>query len=410
MIETFMNLNITRAIPQEVLTGLITRQYSLHGGVIRWAAGTEQAGQIIRHLVPVAQQTLGASLFAPISSVFGAVNTYQLHKQSGQLNSLIDTTQQLSGQMSSLTTTTQQVLSVANSTMILSGLNLAVTAVGFVMLNEKLKNLEGKLNEIQRDVKAIRALLEREERSKLAAAMRDLLSTTNVEKMEEKHRYDLLLNAKNILAPIGLKYKELLEKADSIETAMAYEEYFCLTSLAHVRCLADMGMLSTAHDYLQETYEVWKKQAQRIARNLLLDNKPERFLFGDYCQNIPVAVLIEWFDFTYGEEKGYGWVDELRIKNKSWHSDSNDSLLEKGLLKTANDFFGSNNSEKIKQKSMVIQSIKKLIARNNVLNGFVAQYELFEKHNITPLSFERKITSLPSNVAVDGYIILQPKN
>ncbi|OTE96655.1 hypothetical protein BCS42_12340 [Crenothrix sp. D3] len=48
MIETFMNLNI----PQEVLTGLITRQYSLHGGVIRWAAGTEQAGQIIRHLVP----------------------------------------------------------------------------------------------------------------------------------------------------------------------------------------------------------------------------------------------------------------------------------------------------------------------------------------------------------------------
>jgi hypothetical protein len=395
MIETFMNLNITRAIPQEILTGLITGQYSLHGGVIRWATGTEQAGQIIRHLIPVAQQTLSASLFVPISSAFGAVNTYQLYQQSGQLNTL--------------TLATQQILSIANTTMMLSGLNLAVSAVGFVVLNEKFKNIEGKLNEIQQDVKAIRALLELEERVKLAAALRDLLSTVNVEKMEEKHRYDLLLNAKNILAPIGLKYKKLLEKADSIETAMAYEEYFCLTSLAHVRCLADMGMLSTAHDYLQETYEVWKKQAQRIARHLLLDNKPERFLFGDYCQTIPVSELIEWFDFTYGEKKGYGWIDELRIKNKSWHSDSNDSFIEKGLFKTANDFFSSNSSEKIKQKSMVIQSIKKLIARNNVLNGFVAQYELLEKHGVTPLAFERKITSLPSNITVDGYIILQPK-
>jgi hypothetical protein len=45
-----------------------------------------------------------------------------------------------------------------------------------------------------------------------------------------------------------------------------------------------------------------------------------------------------------------------------------------------------------------------------VLNGFVAQYELLEKHGVTPLAFERKITSLPSNVAIDGYIILQPDN
>jgi hypothetical protein len=314
--------------------------------------------------------------------------------------------------MSSLTTTTQQVLSIANSTMLLSGLNLAVTAVGFVMLNKKLKNLDDKLNEIQQDVKAIRALLELDERSKLTAALNDLLSTVNVEKIEEKHRYDLLLNAKNILAPISLKYKELLEKANNIETAMAYEEYFCLTSLAHARCLADMGMLSPAHDYLQKTYEVWIKQARRIATNLLLDNKPERLLFGNSYQSIPVSVLIEWLDFTYEEEKGYGWIDELRVKNNSWHNDSNDNFFEKGLVGTANDFFGKSHSKKkkIKPQDIVVQSIKKLVARNNVLNGFVAQYELLEKHNITPLSFERKIASLPSDVAVNGFIILQPKN
>ena len=124
--------------------------------------------------------------------------------------------------------------------MVLSGLNLAVTAVGFYVLNEKLKNLEGKLNEIQSEVKAIRTLLELDERARLGSALRDLLNITHVKNIE--HRNTLLFNSKNILAPISLKYKELLSNADSIELAMAYEEYFCLTSLAHARCLAELGI------------------------------------------------------------------------------------------------------------------------------------------------------------------------
>lgn len=166
MIDTFMGLIVTRSIPIEIISGLMTGQYSLHGGVIRWAANTEKAGQIIRHLLPVAQQTIGGSLFAPVSALLGTVNTFQLHKLSGQINTLA--------------TTTQQVLQIANTNMMLSGLNLAVTAVGFVMLNEKLKNLEGKLNEIQKDVKSIRSLLELEERARLAGALRDLLNIVHV--------------------------------------------------------------------------------------------------------------------------------------------------------------------------------------------------------------------------------------
>ena len=114
MIESFIGLNVARSLPPEIVTGLITGQYKLHGGVIRWATNTDFAGQIVRHLIPVAQQSIGASLLAPVTGVLGAVNTFQLHK--------------LSGQVDALTTATQQVLQIATNTMALSGLNLAVTA------------------------------------------------------------------------------------------------------------------------------------------------------------------------------------------------------------------------------------------------------------------------------------------
>ncbi|NEP84075.1 MAG: hypothetical protein F6K17_22355 [Okeania sp. SIO3C4] len=40
---------VVREIPPEVQTGLISGKYQLYGGVIRWASGTKNAGQIVRH-------------------------------------------------------------------------------------------------------------------------------------------------------------------------------------------------------------------------------------------------------------------------------------------------------------------------------------------------------------------------
>lgn len=38
---------VARAIPFDIFAGLITGQYKLYGGVIRHAAGTPYAGQIV---------------------------------------------------------------------------------------------------------------------------------------------------------------------------------------------------------------------------------------------------------------------------------------------------------------------------------------------------------------------------
>lgn len=400
MSESLLGLTVTRAIPPEVLMSLMTGQYKLHGGVIRWAGGTEFAGQIVRHLVPVAGPTVSASLFAPISGTLEAINAYQLHR--------------LSGQVSALSVTTQQILQIATGTMILSGLNLAVTAVGFAVLNDKLKILDGKLNEIQKEVKAIRALLELEERARLGAALRDLLNIVNVKNPD--HRHTMLFNSKNVLAPISLKYKELLGRAETIETAMAYEEYFCLTSLAHARCLAELGMLEMAHRDLDEANKFWKEQARRIANDLLLGTYPERFLFSDFAKDVPVSTLVEWLDFTHDEEKGYAWIDELRSKTTSWYSDDDYSEVSKGAAKVTSSLWGvvsryggnTKTRDLDREKDVIVPSFQKLVARNKVLEGYISQYELLEEHNVTPSEFEGKMALLAPEAAVDGYIILEP--
>ncbi|MGL4882537.1 MAG: hypothetical protein ACRC8K_15970, partial [Waterburya sp.] len=50
---------VARTIPFETLAGLITGQYKLYGGVIRWAAGTPNAGEIVKHLIPTAFSPFG---------------------------------------------------------------------------------------------------------------------------------------------------------------------------------------------------------------------------------------------------------------------------------------------------------------------------------------------------------------
>ena len=400
MLENLLGLTVTRTIPPEVIMGLLSGQYKQYGGVIRWASGTENAGQIVRHLLPVAGQSIGSPLFTPISSALEAVNTYQLHR--------------LSGQVGNLTTSVNQLFQIASGTMVLSGLNLAVSAVGFAVLNEKLKKLEGKLNEIQQEVKAIRSLLELEERAKLGAALRDLLSIADVK--NPNHRNTILFNAKNVFGPISLKYKELLISADNIEAAMAYEEYFCLTSLAHARCLAELEILDMAFRDISETHTFWKEQSMRITHDLLLADDPERFLFSDFAQEVPISTLAEWLDFAYGEEKGYGWIDELRAKTRPWYAENGYVEVGKGAAKVTSSLFNfasqyagkAVEKEVDRQHAKIIPSFQKLVARNNVLEGYVEQYKLLEASNTTPIAFEAQAKALAESQAVDGYLILEP--
>ncbi len=388
MTDTLLGMTVERAIPPEVIAGLLSNQYKLYGGVIRWSPGTKYAGQIVRHLLPAVSPELLSSSFGSVSGALAA-NTYQLH----QIN-----------------IATQQILQLATNTMALSGLNLAVSAMGFVVINQKLKSLEKQLNELQREVRAIRELLELEERAKLRAALQNLIFAMQSRSLE--NRRQMLFDAKNILAPINLKYRELLSNADEVDMVMGYEEYFSLTSLAHTKCLAELGMLDIARHNIEEDTKVWLEQARRIAGNLLLGEHPERLLFSDFVEDAPVERLVEWLDFAEGKEKGYARIDELRAKTATWYPSGKRpevgkrpkqvfSAIGKAFVKKA-----GNDLETEKQK--IIPSLQKLTARGRILDGYVAQYELLEQNDITPSQLEEQIRQIEPELTVDGYMILQP--
>jgi hypothetical protein len=295
---------------------------------------------------------------------------------------------------------TQQILGLATGTAILSGLSLAVSCIGFKMVNEKLTRIDKKLDEIKNEVKAIRDFLETAEQAKLFTALEDLL---RIEKFgDSKTRHDILIHARKELGQINHKYKQMLPYATSVNTAMAYEEYFSLTALARARCSAELGQFHIACEEIEELHAVWQVQARRIAKDLLIGEYPERFLASDFAEDVSISDLITWLDFISEEEKGYTWVDELRRKiNENWYKKGFRSKDTSGL----NKGIGVGLEQ---EKKVVIPTLQKIIARDSVFQGYRAQYHFFQEQQIQPSIFQEQIIQLPENCAVDGYYLLKP--
>ena len=129
--------------------------------------------------------------------------------------------------------------------MLLSGMNLAVTTVGFGVLYKKLTELDKSLSEIKDSVDGIARLLDLDERAKLIFALEQLSIVTR-KGPPGKREEPLLHHVLNALGPTRLKYQELLPGA-RFGTAMACQEYFTLASLAVAACWAELGSVEE-HD------------------------------------------------------------------------------------------------------------------------------------------------------------------
>lgn len=113
---------LLRTLPEmpEILAGLQSGKFTLHGGVVRHAAGTGKGGQIVGHLIfPGDAGQVQQSLQQLQTAVGEGFNVLQ-----GGMDQLQQSMNVLQG------------LQVAN--LALSGLNLAVSAAGFVIVCRKL--------------------------------------------------------------------------------------------------------------------------------------------------------------------------------------------------------------------------------------------------------------------------------
>jgi hypothetical protein len=206
-----------------------------------------------------------------------------------------------------------------------------------------------------------------------------------------------------------------MAQSSTLEEAMGYEEYFSLTSLAHTRCLAELGMPGIAEQHISNDVAFWEKEARRIINEQILMENPERFMSSDFVEQVPVTSLIEWLDFSFGEERGYDWIDEMRSKTTAWYPQSNRIKSSKSEInKTISSFKRTIGGKKQQQKhtidrekELMIPSIQKLVARHKVLKGYTAQYELLKMKEVAPSQLEEQIKRIDSDLVVDGYVILE---
>lgn len=153
---------------------------------------------------------------------------------------------------------------------------------------------------------------------------------------------------------------------------MAYEEYFALTALAQIRCTAELRMLDVAQHEIQEANQIWQTQGRRIAKEILIGEYPERFLASDFVDFASVSELVEWLDFANAESKSYVWIDDLRRKlDEPWYAKGWVPMMHGGSGLNKNIGTGLE-----KEQTMVMPSLRKLVARSNVFEGYTAQYDL----------------------------------
>ena len=354
MSETLAGWTVTNAIPPDVITGLMAGQYRQYGGVIRWAPDTGRAGQIVRHLLPAGPR---------IPTVA---------RDSLQIGNPI---------------------LAANGTMALAGLSLSVGVIGFAaIMYGKLTHLNRQLSAAAKDLKEIKKLLQLTVKTELEAALRILVLARETDRPED--RMAKLNGIHPTLLKSKMTYRALLAdatvRADTLAAAFASEQYFFIASLASAACLAEQGRVNAANQELKEDRDFWVSEVCRIAKEGILRDDPERFMFDSYVEALPTAQLTRFFDFVEGTNRGYRWVDELRKK-----------LSRRAGLKP---LFRRADVKLDTQER--IPALQRIVARDEVLQGYVAQYDLLGASGLTPSEFGTRVARIDSKV--DGYVVLAP--
>jgi hypothetical protein len=357
MISELAGFTLSRSIPDSALMGVMSGAYKVCGGVIR-----DSQGQIVSHLVNAANPlNIATSLFAPLDLITSGINTFQLSQIGADVTKLI---------------------SLAQGTMALSGLTLAVSTASFLFLNNKLNSIDSRLQEMSKDVKAIRQFLEMQERARLATSLKTMMSLDA--SVDSGVREKLLISAKQTLGEIHEKYREAFLGVTKLEEALAIEEYFTVTALGHALCTAELDMYKQAENNLQDAYQVWDTVTQRIARDFVIRDEPERLMSPRYADYVKANELIDWLDFSFQSDRGLDWIDELRGTN-SWIPKFRSKL---------------NSDEKTE-----LEIMRKIVPRDRIYQGYVSQYEYYSKIGERPSSVQAFIESLPEENRTEGCLI-----
>lgn len=404
MTTSLLGMTVARSIPDAVLAGLAIGRYSLHGGVIRWATGTANAGQIVCHLLPVAQSLApsmltGAGIVAPAATVAAGAALTAAMPVMGAVAAGASVIGAVIGGVNLFTTF--KVLKTVKQTMALAELNLAVTQNGFTDLNQRLDQLEARVAEVKDIASNILQLIKIEQRAELHVALENLSHLHML--TNPQVRIETLLSSAATLAKVSLIYEQRLAEADSLPEALLCEEYYVTAMLAQARCYGEMRELTRARHIIQTLHERWQPLVRQVMAKYLIMDRPERFLTSDFAANVPIAMLASWLDFFSCKTKGYDHIDELRLKLDPWYYYKN---IEPDTPSRRVNRIQARDSILDYHRSHTIPALNKLVARNSILESYNAQYALLEEYHLTAQEFDSLISGVDPEALNEGMLIL----
>ena len=354
---------MTRTIPDNILAGVLSGAYKIYGGVVR-----DGSGQIMAHLVNSGASSNLLSIFlSPINTAFSGLNTYQIYRVGSDV---------------------KQLLGLAQASMVISGLTLAVSSAGFLFLSNKIYKIDKKLAEISSEIKSIKKFLELQERAKLITALKDIRDLNQIK--DESAKTQILINSRQALGELHEKYKSLLTGDIHIKEMMPIEEYFTITTIGHSLCSAELGMYDQAKNDLIESQSIWRKAAKEFVGQITLGKNPQRLLAKKYVNHVKSEEIANWVDFAEDTDFGIDRIDQLR-----------------GM----SPMVGINISKSIKKEEKIAIGVtRKIVQRDRVLQGYIDQYEYFSSIKKKPSEIQEYIDSLSKQDEVNNFYIFLKNN
>ena len=357
-----MGLTLARQIPIEMIGGLLSGSYSLHGGVIR-----NGAGQIVAHLA-----TTGASGFM---SLVPGLNVLSSAVANGQLLMLAKDVKGLQSAVSS-------VLNVAATGAALSGVGLVVSIAGFAYLNKRFDQIEKLLGDVKE-------LIEARNLADLKAAIGYMKNAEEIDGISHDNRRSLLLEAQKNFSTLAHLYGDLWTKATDQKQVRALESFYTLAFTGASIANSELGMHEIAARQFSEHLDQWKRTARLQVR--------ERIHGTDLLKSVSAEVVttsefVKLLDFAHDSRRGIDWLDDLRQKEtKSWMPS-----LPKSIQYPWD-----------KSDLAMIETAKIWQQRSSVLESHETHLEFLADKNQSVGQFSRTLAKAANDEGLDAICVLQ---
>lgn len=354
---------LTRALPPHVLHGVASGAYQVCGGVVRG-----NGGRIVAHLVetfnPLSAVTSAVPVIGPLVSGLNTVQLYRLGKDMATVKEGVN----------ALQAATANLALLARGTMALSGLTLAVSAAGFVFLNTKLNKLDSKLNELAKDVRAIKRFLEIGERSRLLNALKTLDHLTD--SVPAATRTPMLVQAKTTIGEVYERYNEVYRSAATLQDAEIAEQYFAIAAISNAICMAELDLLPQARDFMSEAFTAWSIPTSNIARQVIAKSQATWFFSPGFVEYAPIGDIAEWQQLIEN--------DPMAVAD----------LVEKMRSVPTRDRKSRYIDKPVTEEMVEIAFLRRTAARVRVLRGYYSQLCLCADHGIRPSALGVKIQEI----------------